>query len=65
MAATNRDLAAEAERGTFRRDLFYRLNAVTIRIPPLRDRGGDRPVAGVLSSLHGRGCSLFHSLNRS
>ena len=38
VAATNRDLDAEAERGTFRRDLFYRLNGISITIPPLRDR---------------------------
>jgi len=38
IAATNRDLDLEAERGTFRRDLFYRLNGISIIIPPLRDR---------------------------
>ncbi len=38
ISATNRDLDAEVERGTFRRDLLYRLNAMTIVIPPLRER---------------------------
>lgn len=41
IAATNRNLRMEMERGTFRQDLFYRLNAITIEIPPLRDRDED------------------------
>ena len=41
VAATNRDLQAEAERGEFRRDLFFRLAVFPVEIPPLRERGDD------------------------
>ncbi|HWL38921.1 MAG TPA: sigma-54 dependent transcriptional regulator [Gemmatimonadaceae bacterium] len=41
IAATNRDLEEEIKRGNFRSDLFYRLNVVSILLPPLRDRPGD------------------------
>ena len=42
VSATNIQLQDQVDDGRFRGDLFYRLNAVTIRIPPLRDRGGDK-----------------------
>lgn len=44
ITATNRDLERETEEGRFRRDLFYRLNVVSIRIPPLRERKEDIPI---------------------
>ncbi len=60
VTATNEDLEARVASGAFREDLFYRINTVPIRIPPLRDRGRDLQLLAEhflarFSAKHGRG----------
>jgi transcriptional regulator with PAS, ATPase and Fis domain len=55
LAATNRDLEKAIEAGSFRQDLYYRLNVVSVTIPPLRERGDDiRLLAAYFAAEHGR-----------
>jgi two-component system response regulator AtoC len=60
VAATNADLRAAIGRGAFREDLFHRIAVVTVRVPPLRERGGDIDLlsihfARIFSARHGKG----------
>lgn len=58
LSATNRDLKHEVEKGTFREDLYYRLSAFPIRVPPLRDRRED---IGLMASRFIAGAAVRHN----
>lgn len=58
IAATNRDLRKEVSEGRFRKDLFYRLNVLSISVPPLRDRRED--ITTIANQLIGHLCEKLH-----
>ena len=64
LSATHRDLAALVATGQFRQDLYYRINVIEVKVPPLRERGGDVLLLAdyLLQGLRGQGAGSGHRL---
>jgi len=60
VAASNRDLQKEVENGSFRKDLYYRLKAITVKVPSLNERSGD---IAILANKFASDCAIRNQIN--